>query len=80
MQTSFTDLVGTAVVPAHCFDSAELTDLSPALGTTTVVHGLTAQAGEAANTHCSWCPQELEFGPVTHASEARASWLSYYGC
>jgi len=30
MQT-FTDLVGTAVVPAHCFDSTELTDLTPAL-------------------------------------------------
>jgi hypothetical protein len=31
MQASFTDLVGTAVVPAHCFDSDELTDLAPVL-------------------------------------------------
>ena len=28
---AFTDLVGAAVVPAHCFDSTELTDLTPAL-------------------------------------------------
>ena len=54
MQASFTDLVGTAVA-AHCF--AELTDLTPALDTTTVVHGLAAQASEATNTYCSWCPQ-----------------------
>ena len=32
MQT-FTDLVGTSAVPAHCFDSTELTDLAPALDT-----------------------------------------------
>jgi len=28
---AFTDLVGTSAVPAHCFDSTELTDLTPAL-------------------------------------------------
>lgn len=44
MQASFTDLVGTAVVPAHCFDSAELTDLPPALDTATANHDVAAQA------------------------------------
>ena len=38
MQATFTDLVGTAVVPAHCFDSTELTDLTPALDTATAAH------------------------------------------
>ncbi len=46
MQASFTDLVGTAIVPAHCFDSTELTDLTPALDTATVVHGMAHQASE----------------------------------
>jgi hypothetical protein len=32
MQT-FTDLVGTAALPTHCFDIEELTDLTPALDT-----------------------------------------------
>ena len=31
MQATFTDLVGTIVVPAHCFNTTELTDLTPAL-------------------------------------------------
>ena len=44
MQASFTDLVGTAVVPAHCFDSAELTDLPPALYTVTAVNDLFSDA------------------------------------
>ena len=30
---AFTDLVGTAAVPAHGFDIAELTDLTPTLDT-----------------------------------------------
>ncbi len=47
MQTSFTDLVGTAVVPAHCFDSTELTDLTPALDTAMAVHDMAAKASEA---------------------------------
>ena len=60
MQT-FTDLVGAAVVPAHCFDSTELTDLTPALVTATAVHDMVAQASEAseakyssANSSCRW--------------------------
>lgn len=49
MQT-FTDLVGTTVVPAHCFDNTELTDLTPALGTATDVHDTAEQASEASVT------------------------------
>jgi len=37
-------------VPAHCFDSEELTDLVPALGTATADHGIEIQAGEAASS------------------------------
>jgi len=49
---AFTDLVGAAVVPAHCFDSTELTDLTPALDPATAVHDMVAQASEAtARTH-----------------------------
>ena len=55
MQRSFTDLVGTAVVPAHCFDSMELTDLTPALDTATNVDGMAVQSSEAA-------PQRLNTG------------------
>ena len=49
MQT-FTDLVGAAVVPAHCFDTAELTDLTPALDTAMATHGTSVEASEATNT------------------------------
>ena len=48
MQTSFTDLVGTAVVPAHCLDSTELTDLTPALDMATASHDMAARASEAS--------------------------------
>ncbi len=47
MQASFTDLVGTAIVPAHCFDTDELTDLTPALDTATAAHDMAEQASEA---------------------------------
>ena len=50
MQTSFTDLVGTAVVPAGCFDGTELTDLIPNLDTTTAVHDMAAQASKTTMT------------------------------
>ena len=43
---AFTDLVGAAIVPAHCFDSSELTDLVPALDTATAAHDMAAQASE----------------------------------
>ena len=51
---AFTDLVGTAAVPAHCFDIEELTNLTPALDTATVVDGLAAQASEAADSGCHY--------------------------
>lgn len=82
MQSTFTDLVGTAIVPAHCFDSAELTDLTPALDTATVVHGLAAQSSEAATTGCSWCPQALDFDMAAQGSERSAPIFSGFigGC
>jgi len=36
---AFTDLVGTAAVPAHNFDIAELTELTPTLDTAAVCAG-----------------------------------------
>ena len=46
MQT-FTDLVGTAAVPAHAFDIAELTELTPTLDIATAAHDVAGQASEA---------------------------------
>ena len=40
MQASFTDLVGTAVVPVHGSDSDELTDLTPAFDMATAGDGM----------------------------------------
>ena len=58
MQAYFSDLVGTAVVPAHCFDSDELTDLAPELDTATVVHDIAERASQscssAQDTFCSY--------------------------
>ena len=47
MQT-FTDLVGTSALPAHVFDIAELTDLTPVLETAAVDHGTSLEASEAS--------------------------------
>ena len=47
IQASFTDLVGTSAVPAHAFDMAELTDLTPALENAAVDHGTSLEASEA---------------------------------
>jgi hypothetical protein len=47
MQTSFNDLVGDALVPAHCLASAELTDLTPALDP---MVGVVPQSSEAAHS------------------------------
>ena len=52
---AFTDLVGTAAVPAHCFDIAELTELTPTLDTASAVHDTSAEASEAANTFIWLC-------------------------
>ena len=49
MQT-FTDLVGTSAVPAHGFDIAELTDLTPVLDTAQAAHDTADQASEALGT------------------------------
>jgi hypothetical protein len=45
---AFTDLVGTTAVPAHAFDIAELTELTPALDTAMAAHDTADQASEAA--------------------------------
>ncbi len=52
---AFTDLVGTATLPAHAFDIAELTELTPALDTATATHDVEEQASEAAATAYSYC-------------------------
>ena len=44
---AFTDLVGTTAVPAHAFDIAELTELTPALDTAMTAHDTADQASEA---------------------------------
>ena len=54
MQASFTDLVGTSIVPAHCFDTTELTDLTPALDGTAGIHEMTPQASEAKRSSASF--------------------------
>lgn len=48
MQAPFADLVGTAIVPTHCYNSNELRDLAPNLDTATAAHDLAEQASEAA--------------------------------
>ena len=45
---AFTDLVGTSAVPEHCFDIAELTNLTPALDTAQATHDTAEQASEAS--------------------------------
>ena len=47
---AFTDLVGTTAVPAHAFDIAELTELTPALDTAQATHGTSVEASEAGPT------------------------------
>jgi len=47
---AFTDLVGTAALPAHAFDIAELTELTPALDTAQAADGTAEQASEAATS------------------------------
>ena len=53
MQT-FTDLVGSSVVPAHTFDSTELTGLTPALNTVAAVSDMSSQASEARASTVTW--------------------------
>ena len=55
---AFTDLVGTAAVPAHGFDIDELTELTPALDTATATHDTAEQASEASYSAIAFtvCP------------------------
>jgi len=48
---AFTDLVGTATLPIHGFDIAELTELTPTLATAQATHGMAEQADEGASTY-----------------------------
>jgi hypothetical protein len=50
IQASFTDLVGTSAVPAHAFDVAELTELTPTLDIAMAAHGTADQASEASSS------------------------------
>ena len=56
---AFTDLVGTATLPAHAFDIAELTELTPALDTAQATHDTAEQGAEAANSPISIFPIPL---------------------
>ena len=54
---AFTDLVGTATLPAHAFDIAELTELTPALDiATSDIHGKVEEASAAATTYTATFP------------------------
>ncbi|MGY8995190.1 MAG: hypothetical protein ACKVH7_01980 [Alphaproteobacteria bacterium] len=68
MQASFTDLVGTAIVPAHCFNTAELTDLTPALVSEADFPTLIA-GGPKFLTHVTDTPDM-----AAQASEAGPTW------
>ena len=46
MIQAFTDLVGTSAVPAHAFDIAELTELTPTLDIAMAAHGTSLEASE----------------------------------
>ncbi len=50
---AFTDLVGTSAVPAHAFDIAELTELTPALDTARLLMEHRLEASEARGS-CFW--------------------------
>ena len=57
---AFTDLVGTSAVPALSINIDELTELTPALDTAAIDHGLSVEASEAGPTFfgtidgCTW--------------------------
>ncbi len=72
MQATFTDLVGTAIVPAHCFDTDELTDLTPALDTATAAHDMAAQASELS-PNC-----ELQLGTSSRGFCARLRYADLF--
>ena len=47
---AFTDLVGTSAVPALSINIDELTELTPALDTAAIDHGLSVEASEASGS------------------------------
>ena len=47
MIQAFTDLVGTSAVPALSINIDELTELTPALDTAAIDHGLSVEASKA---------------------------------
>jgi len=57
MIQAFTDLVGTSAVPALSINIDELTELTPALDTAAIDHGLSVEASEAPGSGqtCSHC-------------------------
>ena len=84
MQASFTDLVGTTVVPTNFLDSKELTDLTPALDTATAAHDMAEQAGEAKSsagasycfTNCNWDTTPSNLDLAAEAGRAAATGYS----
>lgn len=74
---AFTDLVGTSVVPAHCFNSAELTDLTPALDAAASIQENRDASGAAYTNMGS--PICRHHNMAEQASEARATW-AVAGC
>jgi hypothetical protein len=59
---AFTDLVGTSAVPAHAFDVAELTDLTPTLDIAMAAHDTADQASDADPTYlCTLVPHAFNF-------------------
>jgi hypothetical protein len=71
------DLVGTTAVPAHAFDIAELTDLTPALETAAVDHGTSVEASEAVDvrgTHKS----ASRFSAFGISTNCRSSEINHY--
>lgn len=77
MQTSFTNLVGAAVVPAHCFDTTEFTDLTPALDTTSAAHDMAEQASEATASALMTPKCDVVHGMAAQASESGPPPLSF---
>jgi hypothetical protein len=65
---AFTDLVGTSAEPAHAFDVAELTDLTPTLDIAMAdIHGKVEEASEAAANFASYsCVTEWYCPVISH--------------
>jgi hypothetical protein len=69
---AFTDLVGASAVPAHAFDIAELTELTPALDTAQATHDVAEEASEASfsgrgHCRCSFASSWIFSSPILSA-------------